>query len=208
MVTAMSSDEVQGEASSQQRTALLRAALGLLQEEGAAGLRLRSVAAAAGCSTTGVYTWFGGKNGLVEALFIEGFERFGSALRTGQHERSPVAEVRALAHRYRAWALESPTHYQIMFGGLVPDFRPSAAAATFSLTTFDILVDAVRAAVDAGELADDEPVAVAFHLWAGIHGYVELELTQRCGIVPIAPERLFDRGLELFLSGVTADGRR
>jgi len=169
---------------------------------------LRSVAAAAGCSTTGVYTWFGGKNGLVEALFVEGFERFGSALLTGQHEQSPVAEVRALAHRYRAWALDSPTHYQIMFGGLVPDFRPSEAASVFSLTTFDILVDAVRVAIDAGEFADDDPAAVAFHLWAGIHGYVELELAQRCGIVPIAPDRLFDRGLELFLSGVRAGGPR
>ena len=204
MASAMSSVHVQGDGSSQQRTALLTAALRLLQEEGAAGLRLRSVAAAAGCSTTGVYTWFGGKNGLVEALWIEGFERFGAALRAGRHERSPVAEVRALAHRYRAWALESPTHYQVMFGGLVPDFQPSDAASAFGITTFDILVDAVRAAIVAGELADDDPVAVAYHLWAGMHGYVELELTQRCGIVPIEPDRLFDRGIELLLAGVTA----
>ena len=91
-----------------------------------------------------------------------------------------------------------------MFGGLVPDFQPSDAASAFGITTFDILVDAVRAAIVAGELADDDPVAVAYHLWAGMHGYVELELTQRCGIVPIEPDRLFERGIELLLAGVTA----
>jgi hypothetical protein len=37
-----------------------------------------------------------------------------------------------------------------------------------------------------------------------MHGFVELELTQRCRIVPIKPDRLFDRGIELLLAGVTA----
>lgn len=204
----MSSAHLHTEESSEQRTALLRAALHQLREEGAAGLRLRSIAAAAGCSTTGVYTWFGSKNGLVEALFVEGFERFANALRAREIEPSPLADLRSMAHQYRAWALHSPTHYQIMFGGLVPDFQPSEAATAFGITTFDVLVDAVRAAIGAGQLADDDPTAVAYHLWAGMHGYVELELMQRCGLAPLAPDRLFDRGLDLLFAGVTAVGRR
>ena len=45
-----------------------------------AALTVRNVAAAAGCSTTGVYTYFGGKDGLVDAIFVDGFEKFDAAL--------------------------------------------------------------------------------------------------------------------------------
>jgi AcrR family transcriptional regulator len=189
-------------APSEQRSALLAAALRLLREQGASGLKLRTVAAAAGCSTTGVYTWFGGKHGLVEALFVEAFDRFGVALRSGRRARSPQAEVRALGRRYRAWAVANPTHYGIMFGGLVPGFVPSAQASAFALTTFTVLVDAVREAIECGEFAPGDPTAVAYHLWAGMHGYVELELAGRHRLVSRPPGPLFDRGMNLLMDGV------
>ena len=55
---------------------LVRAALTVLQRDGAAALTVRNITAEAGCSTTGIYTYFGGKQGLVEAIFVEGFESF------------------------------------------------------------------------------------------------------------------------------------
>src|SRR5262245_7208073 len=98
-----------GEEPSAQRDAILAAALMLLRRDGEAGLRVRTVAAAAGCSTTGVYTWFGGKHGLIEAIYVEGFEAFKAELRAVPPGPSPLAHVRALAHRYRAWAVTDPT---------------------------------------------------------------------------------------------------
>ena len=87
----------------------------------AAALTVRNVASEAGCSTTGIYTYFGGKNGLVEAIFVEGFESFDAAT-------APFMEVDDLAggcRAYREWALANPTQYMVMFGRAVPDFVPS-----------------------------------------------------------------------------------
>src|ERR671916_2725506 len=57
------------------RETLLEAALRLLEERGPGGLRVRDVAAATDQSTMGVYTHFGSKQGLMEQLYLLGFER-------------------------------------------------------------------------------------------------------------------------------------
>ena len=54
------------------RAQILAAALAILGEEDQHALTVRRVAARAGCSTIGVYTWFGSKDGLVDAILAEG----------------------------------------------------------------------------------------------------------------------------------------
>src|SRR5512138_3570780 len=62
--------------------ALLEAAARLLTDEGPEALSVRRVAAEAGVSAMGVYSRFGGKQGLVEALFLDGFARLERVLAT------------------------------------------------------------------------------------------------------------------------------
>lgn len=157
------------------RSAILASAIAILQREGAGALTVRSVAAAAGCSTTGVYTWFGGKNGLVEAIFVDGFKRFGEALDAAGPGAGTTEHLAALGEAYRTWALSNPTHYMVMFAKAVPDYEPSDEALAAARATFDQLVVATRAAV-ADNALSGEPFELAHHLWAGIHGYVSLEL--------------------------------
>ena len=59
------------------REALLAAAHDLLATEGPAALTVRRIAAAAGMSTMNVYSRFGGKDGVLDELFIDGFRRLG-----------------------------------------------------------------------------------------------------------------------------------
>src|SRR3954447_21743347 len=47
----------------------------LLEQRGPGALRIRDVADAAEQSTMGVYTHFGSKQGLLEQLYLHGFER-------------------------------------------------------------------------------------------------------------------------------------
>src|SRR3954453_10052292 len=129
------------------RQAILDAAIAILREHGAGALTVRSVAAAAGCSTTGVYTWFGSKNGLVEAIFVDGFRRFHDAQQHVLDDEG--ADLGALADVYRTWALANPTHYQVMFQAAVPDFEPSAEAHAVAWSTFAqlmVVADAARRA--------------------------------------------------------------
>src|SRR3954467_13282778 len=53
----------------------------LLSKEGASGLSVRRIAAAAGCSTMGLYSRFGGKDGVVDELYAEGFVRLIGAMK-------------------------------------------------------------------------------------------------------------------------------
>src|SRR5213593_1841393 len=92
------------------RQAILDAALGLLRDEGPEALRVRRVAAAAGCSTMGVYTHFGRKDGLTEAVWLDGFRRFGAALTAVPAGGDPLVRVRRLLLAYRQWALAHSTY--------------------------------------------------------------------------------------------------
>lgn len=183
------------------RTAILQAAIRILHDQGAGALTVRSVATAAGCSTTGVYTWFGGKNGLVEAIFVDGFQRFGQTLAAVPAHGNQLDHLSSLAHAYRQWALSNPTHYMVMFGRAVPDFEAGEEALVTARSTFTGLVTAMTAAVEAGVIAGD-PVQLAHHLWAGIHGYVSLELSDMDMADSTAlRDRAFTAGLHMLLRG-------
>ena len=122
------------------RTALLiggdRADAGI----GPAGLTRAQHHRRAGCSTTGVYTYFGGKQGLVEAIFVEGFESFDRATGPCLACRRHAPAGRA----YRRWALANPIHYMVMFGRAVPDFVPSEPARVRARESFAALAETVR----------------------------------------------------------------
>ncbi len=157
------------------RSAILSAALSILQKHGAGAMTMRSVASAAGCSTTGVYTYFGGKAGLVEAIFIDGFQNFGETIHAARRASPADQPLAGLAEAYRAWALSNPTQYMVMFGRAVPDYVPSTDARDVATSTFDDLVASTRLTMATLDLVGD-PIEIAHHLWAGIHGYVSLEL--------------------------------
>jgi AcrR family transcriptional regulator len=157
------------------RRALLDAAGRLLLAEGPGALTMRRVAGAVGCSTTVLYTMFGGKEGLADALYREGFERLRRRLEAVADD-DPLARLRALADAYRANALAERPYYGVMFQQAIPGFRPSAASLAAAGASLEVLARAVRAAMDAGALRPDDPQPAAEVLWAAVHGVVSLEL--------------------------------
>src|SRR5829696_293212 len=131
------------------RTKLLDRAAELLSSEGPEALSLRRLAADVGTSTTAVYSLFGGKPGLLAAVYDEAVRRF---------------------------ALADPHLYGVMFSPRAPGFEPDSDAVERSKSTFAPLVDAVRRAIDRGQLPPCNPVQVATACWAAAHGVVSLEL--------------------------------
>lgn len=152
-----------------QRARILASALDVLRTQGASGLTVRAVAKGAGCSTTGVYTWFGGKQGLVEAIFVDGFRSFDAALVAG----FAAGDDLVAAASYRDWALANPTQYLVMFGGAVPGFEPGDDAKAVADVAFAHLVEWVAGRRDLGGA---EARHEAMRVWATVHGYVMLEL--------------------------------
>jgi AcrR family transcriptional regulator len=156
--------------------ALLTSAADILESEGPDGLSVRRIAAAAGVAPMGVYNHFESKFGIVEALFIQGFERLGTEMAAMAQIKDPIEALREGARRYRALALAHPMAYQVMFLRAVPGFEPSVHALGECTGTFDSLVAAVERAMQAGVIAEASPNDTAQLIWATIHGWVSLEM--------------------------------
>ena len=88
-------------------------------------LSVRRIAAAAGVAPMGVYNHFDSKNGIIEALFIQGFERLREALTTIAEIKDPYEALREAGRRYRALAQAHPMVYQLMFLRTLPGYEPS-----------------------------------------------------------------------------------
>lgn len=179
---------------------LLRAAGDLLTEEGAGALTVRRIAAAAGVSTMNVYSRFGGKDGVVEHLFLRGFELLAEAMREAGNSDDPMDDLRRCGQAYRRFALEHATLYAVMFQRVVPDFEPSAAAQASAIATLEELAARLQRAVDHGMLRPIEPMHAASILWATCHGVVVLEMK---GAPPgIDWPRVFDDATAAVLRGL------
>ena len=189
MRTAYERAQEQGEQAI--RATLLDAASELLTAEGPQALAMRRIAAEVGCSTTVLYRMFGGKNGLAEALYTEGFERFRRRLAAVPPHPDPRVHVLELGLAYRDNALQQRNYYGLMFGHAIPGFTPGDEACRHAAASFSILEEAVAACAEAGHLIDADPGHVSAALWATMHGLVSLELA---GLLP-DPDAVVDTTL-------------
>ena len=157
---------------------LLAAAETVLVRSGPAGLTVRAVAAEAGIAPMGVYNRLGGKDGLVDALLIKGFDRLRAAVELSLDPAAgPDMRARffACGLGYREFALANPHFYAIMFEGILPE-RDNPEVEECAKTAFFALVRTVELAAEAGVVAAPDPVEAAQQIWSAVHGAVALEL--------------------------------
>ncbi|MEV7543110.1 TetR/AcrR family transcriptional regulator [Streptomyces sp. NPDC089915] len=158
------------------RAAVLDRAIGLLVTEGIPALTIRRIAAEIGASTKVLYTVFGGKEGLIDALYQEGFARLRRAQEQVPRHPDPFAHLRDLGTAYRAHALAEPAYYRVMFEQAVPGYRPAAESLALAEEAFGVSVTAVGACVEAGVFRPGDAREISKLLWAAAHGAVSLEL--------------------------------
>lgn len=154
---------------------LIAAAEAVLAREGPAGVTVRAVAAEARVAPMSVYNRFAGKDGLVEALLVIGFDRLREAMERGA-EPGPRDRLRGCGLRYREFALANPHLYAVMFGDAIPHELDSEAVEEHALAALGALVRQVELAAAAGVIAAPDPAETAQHLWSAVHGAVSLEL--------------------------------
>lgn len=154
-------------------TSLLRAADAVLHRDGLPGVTVRAVAAEAGVAPMGVYSRFGSKDGLVDALLIRAIGDFRSAV-ASHEEADPEERLKAAGRRYRAWALENRQHYDAIF--LARIGLGSDKVAEASLLAFGELLARVEYAMAGGVLRKDDVTEVAQQIWDAVHGALALEL--------------------------------
>ncbi|WP_328611086.1 TetR/AcrR family transcriptional regulator [Amycolatopsis sp. NBC_00345] len=159
------------------RKRFLDAALAVLTDRGVAGLTVRGVAEAAGASTLTVYTRFGGRTGLLDALYERAFDLMREQLLDVPPEtENGLADLLEVALAYRRFALENPARYALMYERSVHDFDPDPELRKAVMrTTFVMFVDKIRRVSEPGVDLQE----LGYLLWTSMHGLVSVELTMR-----------------------------
>jgi AcrR family transcriptional regulator len=170
------------------RQGMLDAASRLLVEEGAAALTVRKVAEAVNCSTTLLYSIFGGKDGLSNALYLEGFARFKQDFAAFQNNLSTsksntnitnaqgIDRLWLYAASYHDYARRNPSYYMVMFGDAIAGFVPPLESRTAAWESFTPLIAEFEHCMQQGSLPASNPGMAARLLWSAMHGVISLEL--------------------------------
>jgi AcrR family transcriptional regulator len=177
------------------------ASLAELRRVGPTEMSLREVANVAGISPSGLYRYVEGRDGLLELLIADGFERFGIAIGAAIDAAPPnfAARIAALATSYRQWAFTNPEQFALILGSPIAGFRSDPggptdlAARRFGMPMLAVFANAAKAGelvvLDSSDthqidLTSFDPsighvpaivVDAAMRSWARVHGLVILE---------------------------------
>jgi AcrR family transcriptional regulator len=183
---------------------VLAAARRRFLEGGIDALSVRAIATDAGCTTMAVYTHFGGKDGLIQHFFDEGFARLADAQREVP-ETLPLDErVVALCRSYRRIAHAYPHHYDLMLGAHSGRFQPAPASRARALATIDYLADVLAPLETPGPTQRSRAAERARAVIAFCHGWVMLE---RAGLYPVTAhgDAAFERAVHALLHSAGAE---
>lgn len=161
------------------RRQIIEVAAAMIVAEGAHGLSLRQLAREVGGSTQLIYTLFGGKPGLADALYGEGFCRLGEAMIAAAEASAPAGDperIVAMGRAYRDFARSQPALFSVMFGRAIPGFTPARRTRHEGRSaTFGHVVTIVQECLDAGTLTGAGAEEIARVCWLTAHGLAALE---------------------------------
>lgn len=182
------------------RRGILDDASNLLIREGPTALSMRRIAQLVGCSTTVLYTMFGSKQGLVDELYLRGFERMRQALEAVPDPGNLREYIYELCHTYRQFGLENSTYYLIMFSNVIPEYTPSETSRQLGQDSLKLLVQAIQNGTAPNQTGEDEAWEIARIIWATLHGHVSLELAKYFDYPDASPQQISDRALRAIIS--------
>jgi len=163
---------------------VLAAAASVIERDGLAGLSLRSVAGDLGVSHTAFRHHFGSREGVLNALAVQGHELLADALRAARDETGSFLEMGVA---YVRFAVAHPAHFAVMFRpDLLDESDPELAGARHD--TFSILRGGIDELQQRGAVEDAAAATIAG--WAIVHGIAGLV---DGGTLRITARRVADR---------------
>ncbi|MES0838208.1 TetR/AcrR family transcriptional regulator [Nocardiopsis tropica] len=154
------------------RAAVLERAAEVIEREGPYSFSLRSLAADLGVSHTAPRHHFGSREGVLNALAVEGFRDLAARLRADREAGGGLLEAGV---EYVRFATDRPAHFQVMFAPtLLGEGDEELEAAREA--AFAELQGGVRSLAEEGRPVEDGAAAVVAG-WAIVHGIATLALT-------------------------------
>lgn len=150
-------------------TALVQAALELLEEGAATELSLRAAARRAGVSTAAPYRHFADRDALLSAVAAVGYRDLATQLAAANPSPQTPDDLADIAIAYVNFALQRPGLFRAMFAEPCDPTSPERVAAVAAISEY--LRSIVRQA-----LPTSDPEAMANAVWALVHGLAFLHL--------------------------------
>lgn len=114
------------------RERVLQAAWDLARRDGLAALTLREVARLVGMRAPSLYTYFGSKNAMYDAMYAQAARELAGTL-AGRPERSdPRQTLRGRMRLFTEFCMADPVRYQLLLERPIPGFAP--APESFQIT--------------------------------------------------------------------------
>jgi AcrR family transcriptional regulator len=128
-----------------------------LAEGGPTGISLRAIARDLGMTPSAVHYYFPGREALLDALIVDGWDMLAMALRARYEQARPLpAHERwiAVTRAHRAWALEHPSEYLLLYGHTGLRVTPSGGRGVQKAMSkvVAVLFTMMRDALAAGEI--------------------------------------------------------
>lgn len=135
------------------RDEIVDAAWALAREQGLAGITMRDLGARVGMRAQSLYSYFGSKHEIYDAMFEQGYRAFADWM---QADAQPPAAPRAYtqAHRYFEFCVGDPVRFQLLFQRTIPGFEPSAQSYAIALQVLDQMTGELAALGVAGPAVD------------------------------------------------------
>jgi AcrR family transcriptional regulator len=164
------------------RTALIEAALSLVEMHGVKGLALSDAARQAGVSVAAPYRHFKDKEALLAEIAAEGFALFRDALAlaANSNPKNNVQRLVEMGVAYVDFALEHRSHFKVMWeSGIPKENYPQVGKVAHEAY---LLLE--KAAMDLlpGAPAGQQQALVAT-AWSIVHGYASLTLEKELDVV-------------------------
>lgn len=127
----------------------------VMAEEGVAALSLSEVARRMGLRPPSLYQYFPSRMAIYDALFERGMRHVLEVVEPYRARLAddPITAITDAQDAMFAWVLANPVLAQLLYWRPVPGFEPSARAFEPALRQVEFAREALRAAVDAGQLA-------------------------------------------------------
>lgn len=162
---------------------------------GAPGLSLNAIAKRMGISGPALYRYFAGRDELITELITELIrDAYRGLADTFRAAAASGADLDGLGRALRAWALDDPQRYFLVYGTPVPGYHAPDDVTTIAREIMTVLLDAARLVegpADGTGLDDHlaghrewagdhpaDPAALrrALSFWTRLHGVLSLEL--------------------------------
>jgi len=182
---------------------------------GASALSVNAIAKRMDMSGPALYRYFTSRDELITELIRDAYWNLAGAF---HRAAAADADLTALAHVLRDWALEDPHRYLLVYGTPVPGYRAPDDVTAAASEIMSVLLDActaVEVAADTafsvhveyhrewmrGHPASPAAVHLALTFWTALHGVLSLELAGHFVGMGFDPAVLFAAELDRLLGG-------